>query len=166
MTDPKNRRNTLAGQLTYTAATVSAETGHAAGTDNTRAGNGNPPAAVEEKKDLPCQLEQKGSGEIFAVYYTETDETGLVTENTLELLGEDRVRLTRSGALSAEFSFFVGVRTEATMVTPYGTLTLTTETDRIRLLREPEQISLTIIYRFLEAPSETHEVRYRILCGD
>ena len=117
---------------------------------------------TEERTGLACQIRRDAGGEITSVYYTETDETGGLTENTLEFLPGGNVRLTRSGALSADFDFCPGERSLTTMVTPYGNVQLSLMTTEVTIKKDPERVSVIIFYHFIEAHEEIHRVEYLI----
>lgn len=132
---------------------------------------------TEKREDLSCQIRRNEAGGLASVYYTEIDAEGGLTENTLEFLPAPAdpipesspeplpgtgIRLTRSGALSAEFTFLPGRSSLTTMVTPYGTIRLTVETSEIIIHNDPHQIRIALHYSFSEAPDEAHKVEYII----
>ena len=122
-----------------------------------------PGTPAEERKDIACEITKDQAGAIASVYYTEIDETGGLTENTLEFLPEESFRLTRSGALSAKFDFLPGRKTLTDMVTPYGAVSLCLMTTETAIKKDPQGVLVMIRYHFIESSQEIHLVEYRIV---
>ena len=117
-----------------------------------------------QEQSFTCQLEEheQDHADVCTIFYEETAEEGEGIRNALELLPDGRIRLTRSGAVSAEFVFTEGEETAAAMHTPYGSLSFTVSTSEASVTKNRQQIGILLCYRLLEAPEEVHEILYSV----
>ncbi len=115
-----------------------------------------------QEQSFTCQLEEHEQEDACTIFYEETAEEGEGIRNALELLPDGRIRLTRSGAVSAEFVFAEGAETAAAMHTPYGSLSFTVATSEVTVTKNRQQIGIRLCYRLLEAPLEVHGISYSV----
>lgn len=86
-------------------------------------------------------------GDRHYVLYEETDrESGQVIKTRLKFNGE-QVEIGRSGAVNVSFDFEEKKHGVSSLVTPYGTLVIETDTDSLRIDESESMIGIKIGYR-------------------
>lgn len=86
-------------------------------------------------------------GAMHYVLYEETDrESGQVIKTRLKFNGA-KAEINRSGAVNVSFDFEKGKHNTSSMVTPYGTLLIETDTDSLEVEESEPEIGIKIGYR-------------------
>lgn len=86
-------------------------------------------------------------GDRHYILYEETDrESGQVIKTRLKFNGE-QVEINRSGAINVSFDFGEKKHSASSLVTPYGTLMLETDTESLKIDESESEIGIQIGYR-------------------
>lgn len=80
------------------------------------------------------------------INYCELDEHGTATDNIL-FLSETEMQLNKSGFLSGKFHFWLGEKTSAEYITPFGKIDFQVETESYKLSVKTKTIKAQLLYK-------------------
>ena len=121
---------------------------------------------IRREEDIPCTLSEDDTG--IRVRYEEAGDAEapvscILTVCTTEGKEGDRIRFERRGEIRSFFLFSCGGCEPLELETPYGRMTLETETRELEIKKNRQQIEVKIRYRIYDAIDEEHLLVFRIL---